>query len=54
MAKKSKLENSIDELLQLVQTTNDKIKELGVCDEFLYKTLNFFCMNILYNTTVQK
>lgn len=40
MAKKSKLENSIDELLQLVHTTNDMIKELGVCDDFLYRTLN--------------
>lgn len=40
MAKKTKLENSIDELLLLVQSTNDKIKDLGVCDDFLYNTLN--------------
>lgn len=39
MAKKTKLENSIAELLQLVQDTNEKIKELGVCDDFLYSTL---------------
>ena len=39
MAKKTKLENSIAELLQLVQDTNEKIKELGVYDDFLYSTL---------------
>ena len=47
MAKNSKLENSMDELLQLVQTTNDKIRELGVCDEILYRTLN--CIQDQFN-----
>ena len=40
MAKKTKLENSIDGLLLLVHFVNYKIKALGVCDEFLYTTLS--------------
>lgn len=40
MAKKTKLENSIDELLLKVQSTNAKIEELGIFDDFLYSTLN--------------